>query len=345
VRQRSSLREQTKRLEQEIEERKIALRDRIRAEEVVRESVIKLRDHNIILTQLAKSPALILGDFKAALKEITEASVWNIGIERSSVWLFDARGTKIQCRDLFEKSLNQHSEGVELLAADYPAYFQALQQDQPIAADNAHTDPRTKEFSESYLTPLGIMSMLDTPIRIEGQTAGVLCLEQVGVIRHWTPEDQNFARSLADLVSLAIEARDRKQAEVALQEREERFRTLVSNIPGAVYRCLCDFEGTTLFISDAILDISGYPPSDFINNQVRSITSIVHPGDKETVNRIVLESVANRQPYLIEYRIIRADGSIAWVSEKGRGIFDETGKLFWLDGVIFDISDKKCGSS
>jgi PAS domain S-box-containing protein len=334
VRQRSSLREQTARLEQEIKER-------IRAEEALQQSANKLRNHNLVLTKLAKSPAINQGDLKAALKEITEASVHNIGVERSSIWLFDKIGTKLQCLDLFKKSRNHHSEGVELLAADYPGYFQALQQDQPIAADDAHTDPRTKEFSESYLTPLGITSMLDIPIRIKGQTAGVVCLEQVGAARHWTPEDQNFVRSIADLVSLAIEAQERKHAEQALQEREERFRTLVSNIPGAVYRCLDDSDWTMLFISDAILDISGYPPSDFINNQVRSVASIIHPEDAPDVKRVVRESVANRQPFLLEYRLIRADGSIAWVSEKGQGIFDATGELLWLDGVSFDISDRK----
>jgi two-component system sensor histidine kinase/response regulator len=164
VRQRSSLREQTTQLEKEIKER-------IRAEEALRESAAKLRSHNLVLTKLARSPALNQGNLRAALKEITEASVQNIGVERSSVWLFDETVTKLQCLDLFEKTCNQHSEGVELASADYPTYFQALQQDQLIAADDAHADPRTQEFSESYLTYLGITSMLDTPIRIKGRTA------------------------------------------------------------------------------------------------------------------------------------------------------------------------------
>ncbi|HBB35042.1 MAG TPA: hypothetical protein DC064_25465, partial [Cyanobacteria bacterium UBA9273] len=463
VRQRLSLREQTLQLQREISERQ-------RAQEALAESAHKLRNHNLSLAQLAKSPALNQGNFPAALQEITEASAYNIDVERSSIWIYDDTGSKIKCLDLFEKSGNQHSAGIELLATNYPTYFQALQQDQLIAADDAHTDPRTREFSESYLTPLGIASMLDTPIQIKGQTAGVICLEQVGAARHWTPEDQNFARSLADLVSLAIEARERKQAEAAirqleerwqlvlkgnndgiwdlnlitgeifrstrwkemlgyedheiennnnewldrihpedidrvmttkqayldrqiphyavehrlrckdgsykwilgrgqavwdergvpvrmvgsntdisdrkqaeatLREREERFRTLVSNIPGAVYRCLCDADWTMAFISSAILEISGYPPNDFINNQVRTFASIIHPDDRHQVQRIVWESVANRQPFLIDYRMMRADGSIAWVYEKGRGIFDATGVLLWLDGVIFDISDKK----
>jgi two-component system sensor histidine kinase/response regulator len=332
VRQQKQLREQTAWLEQEIGER-------IQAEEALRESAIKLRNHNIVLTKLAKSRAVNQGDLKAALKEITEASTNNIGVARSSVWIFDKTATKIQCVDLFEQNCNHHSEGFELLAADYPAYFQALQQDEPLAIEDAHTDPKTKEFSEFYLTPLSIASMLDIPIRLKGQTAGVICLEHVGGVRKWTPEDQNFGRSLADLVSLAIEARDRKQAEEALREREERFRTLVSNLPGAVYRCLNDSDWTMRFISDAILDISGHPPSDFINNQVRTFASIIHPEDKDKAEMVVRDGVRNRQPFLIEYRLIKADGSISWVSEKGQGIFDATGELLWLDGVIFDISD------
>jgi PAS domain S-box-containing protein len=140
---------------------------------------------------------------------------------------------------------------------------------------------------------------------------------------------------------LSQEIQERQQVEDALREREERFRTLVSNIPGAVYRYLGDADWTMLFISDAILDISGYPPSDFTNNQVRPYASIIHPDDKHRVETILTESIANRQPFLIEYRLLRSDGSIAWVSEKGQGIFDANGELLWLDGVIFDISHRK----
>ncbi|MBD2181750.1 response regulator [Aerosakkonema funiforme] len=333
VRQKKQLREQKAQLEQEV-------RERIRAEEAVRQRAIALSNHNLVLTKLAQSLALNEGDLKAALAEITEACAENVGVERSSVWLYNESPTKIQCLDLFEKSHNRHSQGIELLETDYPAYFQALQQERPIAAENAHTDPRTKEFSSCYLTPLSIASMLDMPIRVKGKTAGVVCLEHVGFARHWTPEDENFARSIANLVSLAIEARERKYAELALREREEWLRTLVSNISGAVYRCLCHSDWTMVFISDAILEISGYPPSDFINERVRSFDSIVHPEDKDKVKKTIREGISNKQPYCIEYRIVKADGSIAWVYEKGQVIFDANDKIIWLDGVIFDIGDR-----
>jgi len=137
------------------------------------------------------------------------------------------------------------------------------------------------------------------------------------------------------------EIAERQQAEAALRASEERFRSLVSNIPGAIYRCACDCDWTMEFISDAIQEISGYRAIDFIHNSVRTFASLIHPEDLAMVERAVHKGLDARQPYIIEYRIIHADGSVRWVYEKGQGIFDEDGNLLYLDGAIFDISDRK----
>lgn len=333
-RQRSSLRERTAQLEQEI-------RARQQAEEAERARAVKLRNHNRVLTQLAKSPALHQGDLKPALKQITEAGVQNIEVERASVWLYDKAQIKIQCLDLFEKSRNLHSEGVELAATDFPAYFIALQQDEPIAADDAHTDPRTREFSELYLTPLGINSMLDIPLIIKGETAGVICLEHVGQARQWTPEDVNFARSLADLVSLAIEARERKQAELALAESQRTLLTLMSHIPGIAYRCLNDRDWTMLFISEGCYELTGYPVEAFTAQKTITYFQLIHPEDRETVWNEVQAALENRRPFQLTYRIATATGELKWGWEQGQGIFDPNGELLYLEGLITDITDRK----
>ncbi len=341
VRQQKQLREQTARLEQEIRVSEAAVRHRIRAEETLRKAASKLRNHNLVLTKLAKSRALNQGELKTAIKEITEASVENIEIERASVWLLDKTGTKLQCLDLFEHSSNQHSEGIELTEADYPAYFQALQQDQLIAADDAHTDPRTQEFSESYLTEFGITSMLNIPIRIKGQTAGVVCLEHVGVARQWTPEDLNFARSLADLVSLGIEARERKQAELALAESQRALSTLMSHLPGMAYRCLNNRNWTMLFVSEGCYALTGYPTETFITQKTVTYSQLIHSEDREAVWNQVQAALENRWPFQITYRITTAIGELKWVWEQGQGIFNSDGELLYLEGLITDITDRK----
>ncbi|MES9870612.1 MAG: HD domain-containing phosphohydrolase [Sedimenticola sp.] len=125
-----------------------------------------------------------------------------------------------------------------------------------------------------------------------------------------------------------------------LRHQETKFHTLVSNIPGAVYRCALDENWTMEFISDEIEAISGYPAENFINNRVRSFASIIHPDDAEVVDSVVKEAVAERRPYNMEYRILDSDGQPLWVYEQGRAVFDD-GTPLWLDGVIFDISQQK----
>src|SRR4028119_2511038 len=332
VRQRSSLREQTTQLEKEIKER-------IRTEEALRQSEIKLRNHNLGLTKLDRRPALPQGNLRAALKEITEASVQNIGVERSSVWLFDKTVTKLQCVDLFEKTCNQHSEGVELASADYPTYFQALQQDQLIAADDAHADPRTQEFSESYLTSLGITSMLDIPIRIKGQTAGVVCIEHIGAARHWTPEDQNFARSLADIVSLAIEARERKQAEEAVRQLEERWQLVLKGNNDGIWDL--DLITGEVFRSTRWKEMLGYEDHEIENNNDEWICRI-HPDDFDRVMVTKQAYLERKIPhYAVEHRLRCKDGSYKWILGRGQAVWDEQGKPVRMVGANTDISERK----
>ena len=142
-------------------------------------------------------------------------------------------------------------------------------------------------------------------------------------------------------VGIIRDITERKQIEKTLQESEERLRTLVSNIPGAVYRCDCDPDWTMRFLNMAILEISGYPASDFINNEVRTYASIIHPDDRSFVEKVVFEATEQKRPYIIEYRIVNANGNIRWIYEKGQGVFGKNNEVLWLDGVIFDNTDRK----
>jgi PAS domain S-box-containing protein len=140
---------------------------------------------------------------------------------------------------------------------------------------------------------------------------------------------------------ILIYTRLRSEYYESLQESEEQYRTLVDNIPGVNYRCRCDEHWTMEFISDEIENLSGYPATDFIQNKVRSYASIINSEDQKISDRIALESIARKEPYTIEYRIIAADGTVRWCYENGQGIFNEQGELYYLDGVIVDITERK----
>jgi PAS domain S-box-containing protein len=125
-----------------------------------------------------------------------------------------------------------------------------------------------------------------------------------------------------------------------LRANEARLASLVGNIPGAVYRCACDRKWTMEWISAEIEAIVGYPPSDFIDNAVRTFASVTHPDDVEGVERAVFEAAESGRPYGLEYRLVRPDGSVRWVLERGQVLEAADGRQ-WLDGVIFDITARR----
>ena len=125
-----------------------------------------------------------------------------------------------------------------------------------------------------------------------------------------------------------------------LHASDALVRSLVANIPGAVYRCACDADWTMEWISDEIERISGYAANDFVASSQRTFASVIHPEDREHVERSVIDGVEARRPFTIEYRIVRRDGGVRWVLERGQVQDADDGRR-WLDGAIFDITARR----
>ncbi|MFN6487834.1 MULTISPECIES: PAS domain S-box protein [unclassified Nostoc] len=304
------------------------------AEKLLLKSTIKLRNHNLVLTQLAQNQTLYHSDLKTALSKITETAVKNIGMERASVWLYDETGIKIECFDLFEGSRNQHSEGLSLSATDCPAYFAALQQDQPIAADDAHTDPRTRELSASY-SKLNITSILDTPIRLEGKTVGVLCLEAVGVTHHWTLEDQNFARSLGNLVSLVLEAKERQRAEAARRASEEKLASAFRSSPDPI-ALITVRNKRYIEVNDSFCRFFGYSRSQVIDRTDGELNLWANPKEYNFFTQILQQTKAIRN---FEIDVCTSTGEIRTTLLSAEMI--KIDGHWYVLGTAKDISERK----
>jgi PAS domain S-box-containing protein len=129
----------------------------------------------------------------------------------------------------------------------------------------------------------------------------------------------------------------------AAQERsnDRLLRSLMENVPGAIYRSAWHADHQLEMITDEIERISGYPPQNFIASTRRTILTLIHPEDLDTVvEAIARSSAANDEPFELEYRIVRADGEVRWVLDRGQLVAGPGGRL-WLDGAIFDITERK----
>jgi diguanylate cyclase (GGDEF)-like protein/PAS domain S-box-containing protein len=168
------------------------------------------------LSELARAWRRYEGDPDGAIRAITETGCNAVGVARCSVWILSDDQQILRCIDLYERAAASHSSGIVLDAATYPAYFQALRAEEPIAAGDAHRDLRTIEFSPGYLTPLGIGALLDAPVRTGGALVGVVCHEHIGGARAWTSGEQRDAAFLASLASLALELAHRARREALL---------------------------------------------------------------------------------------------------------------------------------
>lgn len=137
------------------------------------------------------------------------------------------------------------------------------------------------------------------------------------------------------------EAHDRIAADrQRLHESEQRIQSMVRNVPGMVYRCLPHHPWTMLFVSDEAEKLTGYPASDFVDNS-RDFGDLIHPDDLELSNRNTIDAIAEHRQYINEYRIFDRWGQLRWVYSIGLATYDAQGKAIYLDGIIFDFSDRK----
>jgi GAF domain-containing protein len=169
------------------------------------EQVRALRRHLNTYLDLMALRSLFLGDSQATIRQVNQAASTTLSVQRVSVWFVDASLAKISCADLYDHSNGKHTSGSELFAKDFPTYFKALKVERTIAAHDAHTDPRTSCFSSPYLKPLGINSMLDVPISVNGAMVGVICHEHVGAKRQWNRDEETFAYLMSNFIALALE--------------------------------------------------------------------------------------------------------------------------------------------
>jgi len=131
---------------------------------------------------------------------------------------------------------------------------------------------------------------------------------------------------------------DRKQAENALRESEEKYRLLVKNIPSIVYKGYQDWS--VEFIDEKIELLAGYKSDEFNSRRIKWNDLIIKE-DIEIVRERFIDALKTDKSYVREYRIISKAGDICWIQERGQIVCDNKGKIEYVNGVFFDITERK----
>lgn len=179
-----------------------------------------------ILYEVSTSPILDSGYIEFAEQLIIEAIMQGLDNARASIWLLDDDYSQCYCKLLLDKADSNPDQSLVLTRKSFPAYFKALDTQRVIIANDAHTNPATFEFTTPYLTPLGINSILDAPLRFKGKMIGIFCCEDTREQRQWQDDECSFLSALADLYGRALSAKEsrlvKEQLKLANQQLEER---------------------------------------------------------------------------------------------------------------------------
>lgn len=284
------------------------------------------------LAALAKSNKHRHDDLDETLQEIIKTAADTLAVDRVGVWLFNGAHSQIELRLEYLQKKRQYTRGRMLTRADFPRYFQALESDRVIVAADAVTDKRTKELDEAYLRPYGISSMLDAPIRVGGQTIGVVCHEQIGPARVWMEDEISFAGSIGDLVALAIETDQRRRAERERDQLQERFSKAFQANPSAI--SISTFaEGRYLDANRAFLRALGYTREEVIGHTAVELQTWASLAERRQVVHTLL---AHGRIPQIETRLRTKQGEVRYTLSSFETIELEGEK--YVLGMFIDIS-------
>jgi PAS domain S-box-containing protein len=181
----------------------------------------------------------------------------------------------------------------------------------------------------------GVKSTLAFPLSVGDELPiGALAFNTLKAESEWPEKTTNRLRLVAQIFANALA---RKWAEHNLRESQERL-DLAAGAAGAGFWNL-DAASGRFWISDQTRAIFGFSPETELT--LESFLAVVHPEDRELVQQTIAESLRESQEHTVEYRIIHRDGSVRWISSRGRAWRDTAENPGRMSGLSMDITEHK----
>lgn len=290
------------------------------------EYTVKLKE--TLLSQ-SQNPLFYEGDISEGAKILTKEVTESINADRCSIWLYNEDRTSIICKQLYIKNENNWYENIELFKKDFPPYFTALLLNPIIVADNAETHPATACFTENYLKPLGIKSMLDVPIIYKGETIGVICIENF-LERKWDKVEVDFAQMLSSIFSFSYSVKEINDVNREINEIENfiDYSVLVSKT---------DKNGKITYVNKKFEEVSGWKLKQVLGKDHNVVNSGKHP--KEFWEEMYKTTVKEKKIWNQVVTNKNKNGELYWVDSYIMAEFDDKGTLKGFMSLRYDVTE------
>lgn len=267
------------------------------------------------------------------------------GADRAYLFLLSEDGkTLSNTNEWCAEGIEPRQDALQDIPVDeIPWWMNHLRDFKAINISDVDEMPDSAGRERELLNSHSIRSLLAVPMHFLGQLRGFLGYDRVRELHNeqaktWSEEDASMLGAMGNVFISAIE---RRRVEQSIVEKERFLSTLLSNLPGWVYRCRNDREWTYEYSSDGIVDVLGFSSEAFTKDGGLAFNDLIHPDDREYVWRAVQEAVDTDHLFQLTYRVRAADGTERWVWEQGQAIKGADGRVLCIEGFVSDVTERK----
>jgi len=270
------------------------------------------------------------GDTTEGAKVLTKEVSDSIGADRCSIWLYNKDKTAIICEQLYIKSEDAWHQNITLYKKDFRPYFLSLLINPIIIANDAETHSATSCFTEGYLKPLGVKSMLDVPVVYRGETIGVICIESL-TLREWDKVEVDFAQLLSSLYTFAYSVKEGNDLSRRNKETEKFLNT-------AAIISITDNKGKITYVNDKFEEVSGWTLKEVMGKDHSIVNSDTQP---EGYWGKMYQTVMKGEIWNDVVTNKSKSGEFYYVDTYIKARFDKDGKLEGFSSIRQDVTDLK----
>jgi signal transduction histidine kinase/ActR/RegA family two-component response regulator/sensor domain CHASE-containing protein len=277
-------------------------------------------------------------EFDDILKETIAHGAKTINCERVGIWLYDEDNASISANYVYRLSSGSYTDGGRIFENSYPNYFKHFKRNILIVADDAFVHPAYSEFATGYLAPLGITSIMGVPIRSAGKIIGIVRFEHIGPKREWMVSEQVFARSIADIIAITSERRERSYIEAELKKSQARFEE--TQELAHIGNWELNFHSKEIIWSKEMYRI--FELSELESGSLgKAYRKNIHTNDLPVIQKTIRKLIRTKGRDSVELRIVSRNGAIKYILAIGEAFNDRNGMILGMRGTVQDITKQK----